>query len=363
MGRADPIRTRLTRGAVHRTIPRPLRRPLLGGFARAVGADLSEADPPLDAYRTLADFLVRRHPDGSRPWRADPSAAGVPVDGVVAETGVVEGGRGPAVEDLLGDPEQAARFEGGVFAVVGLAFRHPRRLRAPTGGLVQALGRAGRGVVGYVDGPCGHVGIAAIGAAGVAADPDAGLLRRLDPPRPVAAGDDLLAVPLADRVVVLFEPGGVALDPHVAPGREVRAGEPLARPSPAILFLCVANSARSQMAEGLARTMAPPGTEIHSAGSEPGALHPLAVEAMAEIGIDLTGHRSKPIEAVPTDRVGVVVTLCAEEVCPVFPGEVERLHWPIDDPAAATGSDSERRAAFRRARDEIRERLLDFFEY
>lgn len=127
-----------------------------------------------------------------------------------------------------------------------------------------------------------------------------------------------------------------------------------------ILFLCVANSARSQMAEGLARRLAPPGTRVYSAGSEPSSVNPLAVRAMAEIGIDISNHRSKPVDEIPVDRVDVVVTLCAEEVCPVFPGQVRRFHWPIEDPVRAGGSEAERLDAFRRARDEIGRRLEEW---
>lgn len=126
------------------------------------------------------------------------------------------------------------------------------------------------------------------------------------------------------------------------------------------LFLCVANSARSQMAEGLARRLAPPGTRVYSAGSEPGTLNPLAVRAMAEIGIDISPHRSKAIDEIPVDRVDIVVTLCTEEVCPIFPGPVRRLHWPIEDPARAGGSEAERMDAFRRARDEVGRRLEEW---
>lgn len=126
------------------------------------------------------------------------------------------------------------------------------------------------------------------------------------------------------------------------------------------LFLCVANSARSQMAEGLARRLAPPGTRVYSAGSEPEAVNPLAVRAMAEIGIDISPHRSKAIDEIPVDRVDVVVTLCTEEVCPVFPGPVRRLHWPIEDPARAGESGAEGLDAFRRARDEIGRRLEEW---
>ena len=128
-----------------------------------------------------------------------------------------------------------------------------------------------------------------------------------------------------------------------------------------VLFLCVANSARSQMAEALARAAAPEGTEVFSAGSAPGRLHPYAVKVLAEKGIDASRQYSKPIDAVPHERIDTVVTLCAEEVCPVFPGDVERLHWPIDDPAAAGDNEETALAAFRRARDEIAERIAELF--
>ncbi|PYO82628.1 MAG: low molecular weight phosphatase family protein [Gemmatimonadetes bacterium] len=114
---------------------------------------------------------------------------------------------------------------------------------------------------------------------------------------------------------------------------------------PTILFLCVANSARSQMAEGLARAMAPEGYRFLSAGSEPGRLNPLAVEALHERGIDISHHRAKGLDAIPLDEVDVIVTLCAEEVCPVVPGVVRRLHWPLRDPSGL--------AAFRDARDRL----------
>ena len=127
-----------------------------------------------------------------------------------------------------------------------------------------------------------------------------------------------------------------------------------------LLFLCVANSARSQMAEGLAQRLAPPGTRVYSAGSEPASVNPLAVRAMAEIGIDISKHRSKSVDEIPVDQVDVVVTLCAEEVCPVFPGSVRRLHWPVDDPAREGGSEAERLGAFRRVRDEIGRRLEEW---
>jgi arsenate reductase len=129
----------------------------------------------------------------------------------------------------------------------------------------------------------------------------------------------------------------------------------------AMLFLCVANSARSQMAEGLARAIAPDRTEIFSAGSVPARVSPYAVEVMKEIEIDISSHRSKSIEEIPKDRVATVVTLCAEEVCPFFSGGVTRLHWPHEDPAATVGSREEILRAFRRVRDQIREKLEAYF--
>ncbi len=101
-----------------------------------------------------------------------------------------------------------------------------------------------------------------------------------------------------------------------------------------ILFLCVANSARSQMAEGLARRILGELAEVSSAGSNPTPVNPHAVEAMAEVGIDITGQYSKSVDTIELSGLDLVVTLCAEEVCPVLPKEVRRLHWPITDPAA-----------------------------
>ena len=131
--------------------------------------------------------------------------------------------------------------------------------------------------------------------------------------------------------------------------------------SDTILFLCVANSARSQLAEGLARRLAPSGTRVYSAGSEPGTINPLAVRVLAEIGIDASAQRSKGLDAIPLDAIDLVVTLCAEEVCPLFPRPVRKLHWPLRDPAKATGTDDARLAAFRAVRDELATRLETLF--
>jgi len=130
----------------------------------------------------------------------------------------------------------------------------------------------------------------------------------------------------------------------------------------AILFLCVANSARSQMAEGLARSMAPVGTTVLSAGSMPARVSPYAIAVMQEIDIDLSSHRSKSVDEIPKDQVDTVITLCAEEVCPVFPEAVEKLHWPHPDPAATVGSKEDILEAFRSVRDQIRDKLTAYFE-
>ncbi|TDU32192.1 thioredoxin type arsenate reductase [Panacagrimonas perspica] len=126
-----------------------------------------------------------------------------------------------------------------------------------------------------------------------------------------------------------------------------------------ILFLCVANSARSQMAEGLARNIFGGDVDVVSAGSMPSQLDPLAVTAMAERGIDISRHRSKAVSDLDAASFDLVVTLCADEVCPVLPGKVKRLHWPITDPARVDPAGDREKAleAFRVARDQIRERM------
>ena len=126
-----------------------------------------------------------------------------------------------------------------------------------------------------------------------------------------------------------------------------------------VLFLCVANSARSQMAEGLARAMLGGQLDVMSAGSQPSEVNPYAIGAMAEVGIDISGHHSKAVTDLDPASVDAVVTLCADEVCPVLPGTVTRLHWPIPDPASSdpTLSREEMQRRFRVAREQIREKL------
>lgn len=126
---------------------------------------------------------------------------------------------------------------------------------------------------------------------------------------------------------------------------------------PAILILCTGNSCRSHLAEGILRRSLGSDFRVESAGSKPaGYVHPLAVRAMAEIGIDISGHRSKHLDEFLDDEVETVITVCgnADQACPVFPGQLSRHHWGFDDPAHATGTEEEQMAVFRRVRDEIR---------
>ncbi len=129
-----------------------------------------------------------------------------------------------------------------------------------------------------------------------------------------------------------------------------------------ILVLCTGNSARSQMAEGLLRQALGGRFEVHSAGTKPGHVRPEAVAVMRELGIDISGHRSKHLDAFRATEFRYVITVCdnAAESCPVFPGPAERIHWSFEDPAAVEGSEEERLAAFRRIRDQIAARVRAF---
>ena len=260
-------------------IPRPLRRPVLSAFAKAVGADPGEAERPLEEYATLDAFFVRRLRDGARPWRADPSGAGSPVDGIVGQVGDIASGSlvqakglDYTAADLLGDPRLAERLDGGLFVTLYLAPRHYHRIHAPCRGRLVAarhvpgallpvnapavasvprLFARNERVVCELDATPGHAALVAVGATNVGRiesifDPDwngpgggvttpggsgrgrAAGSRRYDPPLPVDAGDELMAFHLGSSVVVLFEAGRVLLDPRVVPGREVRVGDPLA---------------------------------------------------------------------------------------------------------------------------------------
>ena len=129
-----------------------------------------------------------------------------------------------------------------------------------------------------------------------------------------------------------------------------------------MLFLCTGNSARSQMAEALLRMVGGDRWEVRSAGTAPAGLHPLTVAVLAEIGIDVSHAESKHLDRFIGEPWDFVITVCdqANESCPLFPGEGRRLHWGFRDPAAVSGSEERRRAAFRRTRDEIRARIETF---
>jgi len=129
-----------------------------------------------------------------------------------------------------------------------------------------------------------------------------------------------------------------------------------------ILFLCTANSARSQMAEGLLRALAGDRIEVSSAGAQPSVVNPLAIQVMAELGIDIGHHRSKHLNEFLSQPLDYVITLCssAAESCPLFPGPAKRVHWDLPDPAAIQGSEEERLTSFRQVRNELEDRLKEW---
>jgi arsenate reductase len=131
---------------------------------------------------------------------------------------------------------------------------------------------------------------------------------------------------------------------------------PISQVKPTVLILCTGNSCRSHLAEGLLRAAAGELLNVQSAGSKPaGYVHPLAIQVMQEIGIDISGHHSKSMNDFLSQPVETVITVCgnADQACPTYPGQLNRHHWGFDDPAHATGSDEEKLAVFRRVRDEI----------
>jgi len=132
---------------------------------------------------------------------------------------------------------------------------------------------------------------------------------------------------------------------------------------PTVLILCTGNSCRSHLAEGILRAAAGEILNVQSAGSKPaGYVHPLAIQVMKEIGIDISGHHSKHMDEFLKQPVETVITVCgsADQACPMFPGQVNRYHWGFDDPAHASGTDAEKLAVFRRVRDEIK-RVFDAY--
>lgn len=274
---------RLPQGAISRfagrladlTIPGPARPVVLGAFAKASGADVSEAEMDLADYPTLDAFFTRRLRPGARPWRADPAGAGSPVDGVVGRIGPLGDGRlvqakglDYTAAELLDDEAYARGFEGGTYVTVYLAPRHYHRIHAPCRGRIVAarsvpgallpvnaaavaavprLFCRNERLVCRIEGPIGRVAVVAVGATNVGRistdfdpewnEPTGGVTNRrgrlaatraYDPPIGIAAGDPLMAFHLGSSVVVLFEPGRVTVDPRVQPGEEIRVGAPLA---------------------------------------------------------------------------------------------------------------------------------------
>jgi arsenate reductase (thioredoxin) len=132
--------------------------------------------------------------------------------------------------------------------------------------------------------------------------------------------------------------------------------------TPRILFLCTGNSCRSQMAEGLLRNLGGGQVEAFSAGTDPKGIHRFAVQVMAEVQIDISEQTSKHVDAFAGQSFEFVITVCdrAKEQCPVWPGAPQRIHWSLDDPAEALGSEEQRLVVFRRVRDEIRQRIRLF---
>lgn len=126
-----------------------------------------------------------------------------------------------------------------------------------------------------------------------------------------------------------------------------------------VLFLCTGNSVRSQMAEGLLRSLGGADFDVFSGGTDPKGLSPLAVEVMRETGIDISGQESKALDRYLDQSFDYIITVCdrARDNCPTFPGDNERIHWGFDDPAAATGTREQQLAVFRRVRNELSERL------
>jgi phosphatidylserine decarboxylase len=281
-----PLLGRLPQGAMSRSfgrladlpLPAGLRRPLLGAFARAVGADLAEIEHPLEEYSTLNEFFVRRLRSGTRSWPRDDRVLACPVDGTAGQVGKVsEGrvlqakGRWYSIAELLGDEAEASRFEGGSFVTLYLSPRDYHRIHAPCGEVIPyaryipgALLPVNEPAVSHVpdlfprnerllcaiDGPLGRVMVVAVGAYNVGRISAAfdrewhasegegrwitnrrggeGARHDYAPPTPVAQGDELMSFHLGSTVVLVMEPGRCELDPALAAGSSVRLGQVLA---------------------------------------------------------------------------------------------------------------------------------------
>jgi two-component system, OmpR family, phosphate regulon sensor histidine kinase PhoR len=188
---------------------------------------------------------------------------------------------------------------------------------------------------------------------------------RVDKARSRELGGTGLGLAIVKHIVQAHK-GDLRIESEVNKGTTVRVRLPIVsepKASRSMLFLCTGNSCRSQMAEGFARQLARNGDRIYSAGTSPNGLHPLAVQVMREVGIDISGQTSKGLEQIPLDDVQEVITLCgdAAETCPILPLNVDRRHWPLSDPAAASGSEEEILCVFRQVRDDIRSRIHALF--
>ena len=262
-------------------IPGPLRRPVLGAFARAVGADLDEAEHPLEHYPTLNRFFTRRLRADARSWPGDPAVLACPVDGAVGQAGDIRAGRliqakgrDYSAAELLGDAAEAARFDGGAFITLYLSPRDYHHIHAPCDGTIPlarhvpgallpvnqaavthlpSLFAQNERLLCYLDGPLGRIAVVAVGAYNVgrisaAWDPDwnappgkdawvtnrRGLevaTRNYNPPPILRQGDSLMTFHLGSTVVLLGEPGKIQIGAGLEPHREVRLGEPLNQPS------------------------------------------------------------------------------------------------------------------------------------
>ena len=184
---------------------------------------------------------------------------------------------------------------------------------------------------------------------------------RVDKARSWELGGTGLGLAIVKHIVQAHG-GRLKIASQIQKGTTVRVFLPSAktiRERQAILFLCTANSCRSQMAEGFARRLAPNHVRVYSAGTEPKTVHPLAIKVMNELGIDISDQRSKGLDAVPLETIGLVVTLCgeAEAICPALAQKTRNLHWPLPDPAMAEGDEEAILRTFRAVRDEIRARV------
>jgi phosphatidylserine decarboxylase len=279
---------RLPQGALSRAfgrvadvpLPRPLRRPVLAAFANAVGAHTAEAELPLEEYGSLNRFFTRKLRPGAREWPRDPGVVASPVDGATGQVGTVREGRAIqakgrwySVGELLDDPAEGARFDGGAFVTIYLSPRDYHRIHAPCDGLVRLarhvpgallpvnapavahlpdLFARNERLVCYLDGPLGRVAVVAVGAYNVgrisaAFDPAwnappgrsawvtnrrgvlQGETKRYEPPVRVRRGDEIMTFHLGSTVVLLFEPGRLALEPGLRAEMQVRLGMPLGR--------------------------------------------------------------------------------------------------------------------------------------